>query len=75
MIPQERIDKGIQLRGWSQQDDDVRSIIAAVCSTHKVPGYGVLAEQHPEVFDELFDTVKDLLDESPSIGRLPGYMQ
>jgi hypothetical protein len=75
MISDERIAKGIQLRSWSKQDDDVSYIIAATCSKHEVASYGELAEEYPATFDELYETIADLLEESPSIGRLPGFMQ
>lgn len=75
MISEDRVLKGMYLRDWSKQDDDVRDIVARVCAAHGVLNYADLSEQHPEVFDELYETVAELLDESPSIGHLPGYMQ
>lgn len=74
-ITDERVTKGIQLRAWCKQDDDVQRIVVTVCSTHKVGSYAELAEQKPEVFDELYEIVAELLEESPSIGHLPGFMQ
>jgi len=74
-ITEERVLMGMYLREWSQQDDDVRTMIAGWCSKFQVPGYAELAEQHPEEFDTLYEFVKDLLEESPSIGHLPGFMQ
>lgn len=74
-ITEEQVLKGMYLREWRKQDEDVRLMIAAWCSKFGVSGYETLAEAHPDEFDKLYEVVKDLLEESPSIGTLPGFMQ
>lgn len=74
-ISEDRVLKGMYLREWTQQDEDVRMIVATICAKHGVGSYALLAEEHPDVFDDLYESMRDLLEESPSIGNLPGFMQ
>lgn len=62
-IPRERIDRGVELRMWSKDDEDVRRMVVVVCHQHGCKGYAELAEKDPDAFDQLYELVRDFRDE------------
>ena len=58
---------------WTTSDRDIKMMGAAVCRERGYNNLGELAEQEPELFDELHEAARDLREQAPPLDQ-PGFM-
>ena len=51
------------LKAHARDDADIRSMVNVVCEAHDADGIVELYLQHPKAFDDLYDTVADMVDQ------------
>lgn len=65
-LTEEQQAKILELRAWTKADRDAQVIVAQTMARHRVTSTAQLAEDHPDLFDELHDVIESMLDDIPT---------
>lgn len=59
--------KAAELMEWARSNREVRATIATVLDKRGYPSLGHLVDENPELFEELHDAMKRMLEELPNV--------
>lgn len=56
---------GAELKEWTRRDRNAKLAVRGICLSYGVESLGQLADQEPEAFELMHQSIKDMMEQIP----------